>query len=196
MKQIQDHIEVVSNLPLEQIKALAQRMRQALDAGGKIVLFGNGGSAADAQHIAAELVGRFRKERNPLAAIALTTDTSILTAVANDYGYEEVFARQVQALVTDKDVVIGISTSGKSHSVLKGLREANDIGAHPVMLTGGNYQNDRTFFGEAGMAGGYWPIGSKYPVCCEFLCVPSTDTPRIQEAHILIGHLLCELIDG
>jgi D-sedoheptulose 7-phosphate isomerase len=176
MKQIQDHIEVVSNLPLEQIKALALRMRQALDAGGKIVLFGNGGSAADAQHIAAELVGRFKKERNPLAAIALTTDTSILTAVANDYGYSEVFARQVRALVTEKDVVIGISTSGHSRNVYSGLLAAKLRGAYTVMLTG-DYQSE--FF-----------------CSFEYLCVPSTDTPRIQEAHILIGHLLCELIDG
>lgn len=175
MKQIQDHIDVVSNLPLEQIKALAQRMRQALDAGGKIVLFGNGGSAADAQHIAAELVGRFKKERNPHAAIALTTDTSILTAVANDYGYEEVFARQVQALVTDKDVVIGISTSGYSPNVLNGLAAAQSLGAETYLLTGNQIK------------GQYYYTR---------LSVPSSDTPRIQEAHILIGHLLCELIDG
>lgn len=184
MKQIQDHIDVVSNLPLEQIKALAQRMRQALDAGGKIVLFGNGGSAADAQHIAAELVGRFKKERNPLAAIALTTDTSILTAVANDYGYSEVFARQVRALVTEKDVVIGISTSGRSANVLNGLGVADRCGAHAVLLTGdlnpGGHKGDRILL----------PVGM-----AELLCVPSTDTPRIQEAHILIGHLLCELVD-
>jgi D-sedoheptulose 7-phosphate isomerase len=175
MKQIQDHIEVVSNLPLEQIKALALRMRQALDAGGKIVLFGNGGSAADAQHIAAELVGRFKKERNPLAAIALTTDTSILTAVANDYGYEEVFTRQVQALVNDKDVVIGISTSGYSSNVLNGLAAAKSLGAETYLLTG-NQTRDQYYYTR--------------------LSVPSSDTPRIQEAHILIGHLLCELIDG
>ena len=150
----------------------------ALADGHKLVLFGNGGSAADAQHIAAELVVRYAKHRRPLAAIALTTDTSILTAVGNDFGYEDVFARQVKALCQPGDVVIGITTSGSSISVIRGLATASkDVGVTAVALTGQHYS------------------GRLADVTHLMVQVPSTDTPRIQEMHILLGHMLCSALE-
>ena len=137
---------------------------------------GNGGSAADSQHLAAEFVGRFEGEREPLPAIAFSTDTSILTAVANDYGYESVFERQVQAMCRPSDVVVGISTSGNSPNVLRGLEKAREIGAYTVALTG-----------ETG--------GAMPRACDACIRVASTSAARIQEAHILIGHALCELVE-
>ncbi len=149
----------------------------ALSTDHKVLLFGNGGSAADAQHIAAELVGRFHGERKALPAIALTTDTSALTAIANDYGYEEVFARQVQALGRTGDVAIAISTSGKSPNVLRAVETARASGLTIIGLTGG----------DGGALAGRVDVS---------LCVSaSTLSFRIQETHILIGHVLCELVD-
>jgi D-sedoheptulose 7-phosphate isomerase len=142
----------------------------ALRQGGKLVFFGNGGSAADAQHIAAEFVGRFETERAPLPAIAFTTNTSILTAIGNDYGFDLVFERQVRALVTKKDVVIGLSTSGNSPNVLKGIDAAKVIGAKTI-----------GFSGKEGKL--------KNSVDVAF-AIPSAHTPRIQEVHILFGHIL------
>jgi D-sedoheptulose 7-phosphate isomerase len=156
---------------------MGMRLRSCLLAGGKILLLGNGGSAADCQHIAAEIVGRYKRERRGLPAIALTTDTSILTAVGNDYGFERIFSRQVEALCTPADVVIGLSTSGNSPNVLAAIHTARQIGAFTMGLTGGS--------------------GGKLAQCCDLsLVVASKDTPRIQEAHILVGHLLCDLIDA
>jgi D-sedoheptulose 7-phosphate isomerase len=149
----------------------------ALAAEHKVLLFGNGGSAADAQHIAAELVGRFLGERKALPAIALTTDTSALTAIANDYGYEQVFARQLLALGRAGDVAIAISTSGKSPNVLRAVEAARTLKMHVIGLTGGDG-------------------GALARLVDVSLCVSaSTLSPRIQETHILIGHVLCELVD-
>ncbi len=160
----------------DRILEIAQILATAIKDGNKILLFGNGGSAADAQHIAAEIVGRFKKERKALPAIALTTDTSILTAVGNDYGFENIFSRQLEALCMPGDVAIGISTSGNSPNVLKGIKTAHDYGATTVAFTG------RT--------------GGKLAEVAHYaFIVPSYETPRIQECHITLGHVLCELVD-
>lgn len=159
----------------EAIVAIAECIIQALKRGNKVLLFGNGGSAADAQHIAAELSGKYMRDRSPLPAIALTTNTSALTAIANDYGYDSVFARQLRALVIKGDVVIGISTSGDSSNVIKALQEAKRCGAITVTLCGHG--------------------GKLNKLADHVLAVPSTDTPRIQEAHITIGHIICYLIE-
>lgn len=158
------------------IVEIAQSIIDTYNKGGKVVLFGNGGSAGDAQHIAAELVGKYKMIRKPLPAISLTTNTSIITACANDYGYESVFTRQVQALVEKDDVVIGISTSGSSPNVLEGIKAAKEIGAKTVGFTG-----------EQGSL-----LGNTVDIC---LAVPSNDTPRIQEAHITAGHIICFLVE-
>lgn len=149
---------------------------QAVTQGRKVLLAGNGGSAADAQHIAAELVSRFAYDRPGLAAFALTTDTSALTAIGNDYGYERVFARQVQAVGAVGDVFVGLSTSGRSPNVLAALREARAGGLRIVGFTGAG--------GEA-MA----------PLCDVLLRVPASETPKIQEGHITLGHILCGLVE-
>jgi D-sedoheptulose 7-phosphate isomerase len=159
-----------------QIAETAARMASALRDGRKVLLFGNGGSAADAQHIAAELVGRFIPDRMPLPALSLSTDTSALTAIGNDYGYNAVFARQVQALGNAGDVAIGISTSGNSPNIL----EALDIARTKGLLTVG-------FTGQDG--------GKMKGRTDVLFRVPSRMTPRIQETHITLGHVLCELID-
>ena len=148
----------------------------ALAAGRKILLCGNGGSAADAQHIAAELVGCYEKQRRSWPAIALTTDTSALTAVSNDLGYEQVFARQVAGLAQAGDVLIAISTSGKSKNVLAAVERAREIGCRTIALTGASAD----------------PLGS---MCDLSVAVPSSRTSRVQEAHITIGHLWCEMVD-
>ena len=145
--------------------------------GGKVLFFGNGGSAADAQHLAAELVGRFVRERAGLPAIALTTDSSILTAVGNDYGFEQVFARQIQALGRPGDVAVAISTSGNSANVLEGVKEARKRNLKTIGLTG---------------TGG----GALAQQADVAITIPSTSTARIQECHIAIGHLFCELVDA
>ena len=154
----------------------ADILTQALSAGNKILLCGNGGSAADAQHIAAELTGRYKTERRGLPAIALTTDTSALTAIGNDFGYEYVFSRQVEALAKPGDVLIGISTSGNSANVINALNIAKQTGCATLGLTGNS--------------------GGKMNELCDLnLVVPSNNTPRIQEMHILFGHILCQIID-
>ena len=158
------------------IKKACETAVATLKAGGKILLCGNGGSAADAQHIAAELTGRYKTERGALAGIALTTDTSALTAIGNDYGYEFVFSRQLEALGREGDLLIAISTSGNSGNVVKALELARKIGIKTIGLSG------RT--------------GGAMNELCELnLVVPSNDTPRIQEMHIMIGHIICQAID-
>jgi len=158
------------------IESIAKLAIQSIMSNGKIILFGNGGSAADAQHIAAELVGRYKKTRKGLAAIALTTDTSALTSIGNDFGYEQVFKRQLEALLNSTDLVIGISTSGNSANVINALEYARK---RNVKVVG--------FSGDQG--------GEMNNICNINLVIPSTDTPRIQEMHILIGHTICHLID-
>jgi D-sedoheptulose 7-phosphate isomerase len=158
------------------IETTAKLCINSLKKGGKILIFGNGGSAADAQHIAAELVGRYKIERKALAAIALTTDTSVITSIGNDFGYSRVFERQIEAMANKDDVVIGISTSGNSTNVINGLTIAKEIGCKVI--------------GFSGIDGGEMSI-----LCDVNLAVPAKDTPRIQEMHILIGHTICHLID-
>lgn len=165
LNYIADPLEIAANLCIESLKN-----------GGKILIFGNGGSAADAQHIAAELVGRYKVERKGLPAVALTTDTSALTSIGNDYGYNHVFDRQVEALANENDVVIGISTGGSSGNVISGLKLAKEMGCKTI--------------GFSGRDG-----GEMNTVCNVNLVVPAKDTPRIQEMHIVIGHTICHLID-
>jgi len=160
----------------EKILEAAKRLVTAFRAGHKLLVFGNGGSAADAQHLAAELVNRFRLERAPLPAVALTTDTSILTAVGNDYAFAEIFAKQVAALGQPGDVALGISTSGRSENVLKALAVAKEKGLFTLGLSGGDG-------------------GQMAPYCDLLLCVPSSETPRIQEGHLFFIHLVCELVE-
>lgn len=155
---------------------VALALVEAFRRGNALLLFGNGGSAADAQHIAAEFVGRFYLQRRALPALALTVNTSALTALGNDFGFDEVFARQVEALGRPGDVAVGLSTSGRSENVLRGLRAANAGGLISVGLTGSN--PDR--------------IGAEASLCVP---VPSTDTPRIQESHILLGHIWSEVVE-
>src|SRR5262245_47354349 len=150
---------------------------QASSAGRKVLLFGNGGSAADAQHLAAEFVGRYMRERRALPAIALTTDTSALTAIANDYGYDDVFARQVRALGAAGDVAIAISTSGRSPNVLRGVEAARERGLRTIGLTGG----------DGGALAAMVEISLRVSA--------GTHSARVQETHILIGHVICELVD-
>jgi len=173
------HQAVIAQLEpmIPTIHALGLRLQECLRNGGKILLMGNGGSAADCQHIAAEIVGRYKVERKGLPAIALTTDSSILTSVGNDYGFEYIFSRQVEALCTAKDIVIGISTSGNSANVVAGIEAARREQAYTVAMTG---------------VGG----GMLAELCDVTLAIPSGDTPRVQEAHILIGHILCELAEA
>ncbi len=162
------------NLPklLDVIKSVSH----AFESGNKIFFFGNGGSAADAQHLAAEFVNRYVMDRPPLPAIALTTDTSILTSVSNDLAFDEIFAKQLRALGKEGDVAIGISTSGTSPNIIKAFEVAKEMGIKRVALTGNN--------------------GGVISKMADFsLVVPSTSTPRIQEVHILIGHILCEMVE-
>lgn len=159
-----------------QALALLEACQKALQAGGKLIWLGNGGSAADAQHLAAEFVVRYKNERGPLAAIALTTDTSILTAHSNDYHFDTVFERQVQALCKPEDVVIGLTTSGQSPNVNLALAAANEIGAYSVAFTGRD--------------GGKVKDIAALPII-----IANDETARIQEAHMFIGHWLCEAID-
>jgi D-sedoheptulose 7-phosphate isomerase len=158
------------------LEAAARTCVDSLKGGGKILLAGNGGSAADAQHIAGELVSRFAFDRPGLPAIALTTDTSILTAIGNDYGYERLFARQVQAHGRRGDVFIGYSTSGRSPNLLLAFDEARSLGLVCVGLTGSRGGPMRT-------------------LCDHLLEVPSADTPKIQEGHLVLGHILCGLVE-
>lgn len=177
-RAVADHLSIISQLDAQQdaFERAAVRMSECLLRGRKILWCGNGGSAADAQHLAAELMGRFRRDRRALASIALTADTSVLTAIANDCGFAEVFERQLEALCLPGDVVVGLSTSGKSRNVCAALETAREIGAFTIALTGQN--------------GG--PMASLADVC---LRVASSDTARIQEGHILFGHILCEWLE-
>ena len=160
---------------LPTIAGAARHMAAVLKAGNKVLACGNGGSAADAQHFAAELTGRYERERPGLAGIALTTDTSALTAIGNDYGFEKIFAKQVQALGVAGDALVAISTSGTSANVIEALKTARDKGLVTVGLTG--------------------QAGDMAPLCDYLFCVPSASTPLIQEVHIALGHMLCRLVD-
>ena len=177
-KQIEEHIILAKNIDIEMIKEIASLAAIAIKNGNKILIFGNGGSAADAQHFAAELVGRFQSERKAYPAIALTTDTSAITAIANDYGYEYVFSRQVDALAAKEDVVIGISTSGNSLNVMHGLRAAKDKECFTVLMTGDKKNTISSEFADYVMN------------------VDSSNTARIQEMHILILHLIAEEVEN
>jgi D-sedoheptulose 7-phosphate isomerase len=179
-QRLTEHLEALqrlkaSDLPLK-LEECSECIEKALSGGHKVLFCGNGGSAANSQHLAAEFVGRFQKERKGLPAIALTVDTSILTSVANDYGYEAVFARQVQALGERGDVLIGISTSGNSKNVLLAIEEAKEKGITCIGMTADG--------------------GGKMADACDIcLAVPASVTARAQELHILMGHILCELVD-
>ncbi|WP_109488718.1 D-sedoheptulose-7-phosphate isomerase [Occallatibacter savannae] len=175
---IATHIDTVRQLSekTEVLAAIARVMLSSLRSGGKILFCGNGGSAADSQHLAAELVGRFRRERVGLPSIALTTDTSILTAVANDYGYDSVFSRQVEALARAGDVLVGISTSGNSPNVVAALERGRGIGVSTVAFTG---------------RGG----GKMAHLADHLLAIDASETARVQETHILAGHMLCDWVD-
>jgi D-sedoheptulose 7-phosphate isomerase len=175
---LNSHIETAKKMEelLHLIQEAGELATNTLKNGGKVLICGNGGSAADAQHIAAELSGRFKKERIALAGIALTTDTSALTAIGNDYGYEFVFSRQTEALANEGDLLIGISTSGNSLNVIKAIDSAKKIGCKVITLTGktgGEMKN----------------LGNIN------LVMPSNDTPRIQEMHIMVGHMICAIVD-
>jgi D-sedoheptulose 7-phosphate isomerase len=176
-KQIEESVKVKEQLKGETktLIAIAEVIVQAFREGRKVILFGNGGSAADAQHIAAELSGKFIRDRSPLPAIALTTNSSSLTAIANDYGYDSVFARQLQPLADKGDVVVGISTSGNSPNVLLAMEQAKHCGAITIALTGRR--------------------GKLKGLADYVLSVPSVKTPRIQEAHITLGHIICYLVE-
>jgi D-sedoheptulose 7-phosphate isomerase len=161
---------------IETVARVSEILVDAFDQGRKVLLFGNGGSAADAQHIAAEFVGRFAFDRPPLPALALSVNTSCLTAIGNDYGFDLVFSRQIEALGRAGDVAIGISTSGNSVNVLRGVAAARTMGLHTVALTS--------------------ETGGKLKSAVDYcLCAPSNETPRIQECHILIGHIIAELVE-
>ncbi len=170
-------IEAVMGTMEKMLEEASTLMVETLKNGNKILLCGNGGSAADAQHIAAELTGRYKSERRGLPAIALTTDTSALTAISNDYGYAKVFDRQVEALANKGDLLIGISTSGNSENIISALQLAREL--------------ECTTLGFSGRNG-----GKMNEVCDINLVVPSNDTPRIQEMHILFGHTLCQIVDN
>ena len=178
--ELQSHLETINKVigTMEDDIATASKIIvEALKNGNKLLLCGNGGSAADAQHIAAELTGRYKSERRGLPAIALTTDTSALTAIGNDYGYNRVFDRQTEALANSGDVIIGISTSGNSGNVVSALKLGQERGCKTIGLTGRDG-------------------GAMNKVCDINLVVPSDNTPRIQEMHILIGHTICQIIDN
>lgn len=158
------------------LRTIADALAKTALAGGKILICGNGGSAADSQHIAGEFVGRFKKERRAIAAVALTTDTSILTCLGNDYGFDRIFERQVEALGRPGDLLLAISTSGSSPNVLKAAVKARSLGMQVV-----------GFFGKQG--------GAILPHCGLAFLAPETDTPRVQEMHILAAHIICELVE-
>lgn len=173
---IQTVMTVVNTMQDDVVKASLMAV-ETLKSGNKIMFCGNGGSAADAQHIAAELVGRYKTERKGLPGIALTTDTSIITAIGNDYGYEHIFDRQIESLAKEGDMLIGISTSGNSPNVINALKRAKELGCITIGFTGRD--------------------GGKMNEFCDLnLIVPSDNTPRIQEMHILFGHTICQIIDN
>lgn len=175
---LREHEELVraADALVGEVARAAQLVASALRRGRKVLLCGNGGSAADAQHIAAELVGRFRRERRGLPAVALTADTSVVTALGNDYGFEEVFARQVDAAGQQGDVLVALSTSGNSRNVLRACEMARTKGLRVIGLTGAD--------------------GGQLKSLCDIcLCVSSRDTARVQEVHILLAHIICELVE-
>jgi len=178
-QSIANHKEALAILEknTQTIEAIASVCVSSLKSGGKIIFMGNGGSAADAQHLAAELVGRFKKERVALPSLALNVNTSILTAIGNDYSYDVVFSRQIEALAANKDIVIGISTSGNSQNVINAVLAAKKIGAKTI-----------GFLGKDG--------GKLKPLVDIDFTVSSHDTPRVQEMHILAGHIICEIIEN
>ena len=168
--------EEILHTKVGQIVEIADLIIDCLKKNGKVLIFGNGGSASDSQHIAAELIGRFKKDRVALPAIALTVNTSVLTSLANDYGYEIVFSKQIEALGQKNDVAIGISTSGKAKNVAQAIKQAKKMGLKTVALTGGD--------------------GGELAKLADLsLIVPSMVTARVQEAHITVGHAICELIE-
>jgi D-sedoheptulose 7-phosphate isomerase len=178
-KELTDSAYVKSLMAEETVSSIVDAVDlviKALRRGGKILLFGNGGSAADAQHIACELIGKFKKVRSSQPAIALTTDTSVLTSVANDFGYEFIFSRQIEAIASSEDVVIAISTSGNSPNVLEGIKAARDKGCKTIALTG--------------RSGGKLAQIVDIPIR-----IPSNETARIQEAHITVGHIICAMVE-
>ena len=177
--QLQAHRALFEVLERDMSQLIAETAALLVDTfknNGKLLVMGNGGSAADSQHFAAEIVGRFKLERRALPAIALSTDTSILTAIGNDYGFESVFSRQVEALAVAGDVVVGISTSGNSPNVLKALQLSRELGCRTIGLLGKDGGSIKSF-------------------CDLALIVPTDDTPRIQEGHITIIHIVCDLVE-
>jgi len=170
--------EKILETEIELIYSIVHAITEALKKGNKVIWFGNGGSAADAQHLACEMVGKFYQERKAYASIALTTNTSELTAISNDYGFEFVFERQMEALIKEGDVVIGITTGGNSSNVVRGFRKSRDLGAITIAL--------------AGKSGGKVKSDGNVDF---LLIVPSEETPHIQEAHIMIGHIICYLVE-
>jgi len=177
-KTISNFQTLLSDEPtLQEIEKAARLITDAVKAGNKLMICGNGGSAADAQHMAGEFICKFYQNRQPLPAIALTTDTSIITAISNDYSYNNVFSRQVRALGKKGDVLLGISTSGSSANVLEAFKTAHEMGIKTVLLTG-QTEKDIAKFSDIGIA------------------TPSIDTPRIQEMHLLIEHIICEIVEN
>lgn len=179
LRNLDEHLQLLSTLrPLaEPIQQAGEHLARVLHAGGKLMFCGNGGSAADSQHLASELTGRFVKDRRPLAALALTTDSSALTCIGNDYAFDEVFARQVAGLGRAGDVLIAISTSGHSRNVIRAVETAHEVGMYTLGLLGRDG-------------------GRLLDLCRSAIVVPSQVTARIQEAHILIGHTLCGIVEA
>jgi len=177
---IREHIEIVSQLErvIPDIERAGELMISCLHSQGKVLWMGNGGSAAECQHLSAELIGHYMIKRSPIPSIALTTDTSVLTAISNDYSFANVFSRQIKALCQPQDVVIGLTTSGNSKNIILGFLETKDIGAHSIALLGGEGGDE---------------IIDNVDIAIR---VPFHSTPRIQEAHLLIGHILCEMMDN
>lgn len=175
-KIIEESIETKSNIPVDLVESACLNIIDRFRKGGQLLVCGNGGSAADAQHMAGEFVNKFKIERNPAPCIALTTDTSILTAIGNDYSFDEVFSKQVKAYGRENDVLIGISTSGNSKNVIRAVEAARDKGVYAIGLLGGD--------------------GGKLGACCDLsIVIKSNNTPRIQESHILIIHIICEIVE-
>jgi D-sedoheptulose 7-phosphate isomerase len=177
---LEDSLEVhrrFLNTALAELLQAAELLASAYQAGHKAIFFGNGGSAADAQHLAAEFVGRYLRERKPLPALALNVNTSVVTAIGNDYGYEQIFARQIEAFGATGDVAVGLSTSGSSANVVRGIRRARELGISTIALTG---------------ASG----GLLKSLADVLIAVPTDKTPRIQECHILAGHALCDVVES
>jgi len=169
-------IKNINNNIISEIAIVAGIIKEVIDDGNKIMLLGNGGSAADAQHFTAELIGKFYHDRKSLPAIALTTNTSIITSIANDYGYDDVFSRQIEGIGVKGDAIIGISTSGNSKNIIKALKVSRNIGIVTIGFTG----NDG---------------GEMKKYTDHIIKIPSTDTPRIQECHIIVSHIICEIVE-